>query len=447
MSEKLNELRKATMASYLAKAGKVIRADTSIAASFDNDVYKHMRVANDNHPNVINGKEKSPEKLAHAEKQMKVNAELRDTFKRSATNRIKGIALAGRRLAKEEAIVEAGKNPYGPGYKLIDKDGKQLHVGHKFKDEDGEHHEITGWQSGAQRGNSSSSGRVAVKVGKGKKAYHSEYFPHVFDMKVVKEEALDEAPLSPEHKDAIKSLSKIPSNYSHRDLETLRAHAANILRGANDAEWSARTAKNLRVQKKNKKRTVKETGSSIKNQEGHILHMKKRSVNSFDYTAHVGRGGKEVDAGSWSAIKYKHKIGGYNKHFKAAMKEEALDEVSRSTIAKVATARYNQAQAALKAKDFGGYVKKMGKAIKASDATTPKTGWSPEDDKKEEVVISPQEKYRQIKEAKARKALRGAGPQGPDSDKPKMKDSHEYTGKKKRPTMGDLPADVKLHGD
>jgi hypothetical protein len=360
MSEKLNELRKATMASYLAKAGKVIRADTSIAASFDDDVYKHMRVANDNHPNVINGKEKSPEKLAHAQQQMKVNADLRDTFKRSASNRIKGIALAGRRLAKEdaeqidelkkstlgsylkkaanrhgvsashigalagaaavvapgatlsqdeledhlgkkmmrqsvtgakgmsraidrltkeEAIVEAGKNPYGPGYKLIDKDGKQLHVGHKFKDEDGEHHEVTGWQSGAQRGNSSSSGRVAVKVGKGKKAYHTEYFPHVFDMKVVKEDA------------------------------------------------------------------------------------------------------------------------------------EQIDEVSRSTIAKVATARYNQAQDALKQKDFGGYVKKMGKAIKAGNATTPVTGWSPEDDntkRNEEVVpvLSAQEKYRQIKEAKLAKSAK-----------------------------------------
>ena len=201
-------------------------------------------------------------------------------FRRQAQNTVKGVALAGKKLAKEEAIVEAGKNPYGPGYKLVDKDGKQLSVGHKFKDEDGEHHEVTGWQSGAQRGNSSSSGRVAVKVGKGKKAYHTEYFPHVFGMKVVKEDA------------------------------------------------------------------------------------------------------------------------------------EQIDEVSRSTIAKVATARYNQAQDALKKKDFGGYVKKMGKAIKASDATTPKTGWSPEDDgkKNEEVVpvLSAQEKYRQVKEARVLKAIRSA---------------------------------------
>jgi len=282
MSKALNELKKATMAAYLAKAGGHVRAGTSIAKSFDDDVFRHMKVVNQHSPYNVNGAEKDPEKLAHATKQMNVNAELRDQFKRGAQNRIKGIARAGRLLAKEEAI-EEGKNPYGPGYKLVDKDGTELKVGHKFmhtshhEGSKPEHHTITGWQSGEQRGNSSSSGRVAVKVGKGKKAYDTEYFPHVFGMKVVK--------------------------------------------------------------------------------------------------------------------------------------EETLDEVSRSTIAKVATARYQQAQTALKAKDFGGYVKKMGKAIKAADKTTPNVGWSPEDDKKNEEVVAPvvsaQEKYRQIREQKVRAARKG----------------------------------------
>jgi hypothetical protein len=147
--------------------------------------------------------------------------------------------------------------------------------------------------------------------------------------------------------------------------------------------------------------------------------------------------------------KGKKRVAGVALAAKKLAKEETVNEVSTSTIAKLATARYGQAQAALKQKDFGGYVKNMKKAIKAGDATTPKTGWSPEDDgkKNEEVILSAQEKYRQIKEAKARKALRGAGPQGPESEKPKMKNSYEYTGKKKRPNMGDLPADVKLHGE
>jgi len=460
MSKALNELKKATMAAYLAKAGGHVRAGTSIAKSFDDDVFHHMKVVNQHSPfNVHNGVEKDPEKLAHATKQMNVNAELRDQFKRGAQNRIKGIGRAGRllakeqaeqidelkkstlgsylkkaanrhgetaanigalagaaavvapgatlsqdeledhlgkkamrqsvtgakgmgrainrltkeeavneldkktlgsyvlkasndqvarsamstakvaaknitggrsltdkeivktigkkemrkmktrssgmtravsRLASEEVVNEAGKNPYGPGYKLVDKDGTELKVGHKFmhtshhEGSKPEHHEITGWQSGAQRGNSSSSGRVAVKVGKGKKAYDTEYFPHVFDMKVVK--------------------------------------------------------------------------------------------------------------------------------------EEAVNEVSKSTLASVATKRFTQAQAALKAGDFGGYVKGMNKSHKAADKTVPKSGWSPEDDgdtgvfggplpnknlskgqqkaldkvlpKREEV--SPQEKYRQIKEAKLR---------------------------------------------
>jgi hypothetical protein len=286
MSDALNELKKATMAAYLAKAGGSVRAGTSIAKSFDDDVFRHMKVVNQHSPYNVNGAEKDPEKLAHATKQMNVNADLRDQFKRGAQNRIKGIARAGRLLAKEDTVNEAGKNPYGPGYKLVDKEGNELKVGHKFmhtshhEGSKPEHHEITGWQSGEQRGNSSSSGRVSVKVGKGKKAYDTEYFPHVFDMKVVKEEA------------------------------------------------------------------------------------------------------------------------------------EPVNELKASTLASVATKRYAQAQAALKAKDFGGYVKGMKKSQTAADATVSKTGWSPEDDKKNEEVdggtgfVSAQEKYRQIREAKVKKAVK-----------------------------------------
>jgi hypothetical protein len=278
MSKALNELKKATMASYLSKAGGRVRSGTKIGLDFEKDAYKDMAVVNKHHPNVYNpGFEKDPAKLAAAEKNMNVNFDLSKTFKRDAANRIKGIARAGRLLAKEDAVNEAGKNPYGPGYKLVDKDGNELKVGHKFmhtshhEGSKPEHHEITGWQSGEQRGNSSSSGRVAVKVGKGKKAYNTEYFPHVFDMKVVKEDV------------------------------------------------------------------------------------------------------------------------------------EEVNELKTSTLASVATKRFSQAQAALKAKDFGGYVKGMKKSQAAADATVPKSGWSPEDDKKnEEVVVSPQEKYRQIKESKLR---------------------------------------------
>jgi hypothetical protein len=92
---------------------------------------------------------------------------------------------------------------------------------------------------------------------------------------------------------------------------------------------------------------------------------------------------------------------------KAAVKEEVVNELKTSTLASVATKRYAQAQAALKAKDYGGYVKAKAKSMKAADATVPKSGWSPEDDKKnEEVVVteSAQEKYRKIKEAKVRAA-------------------------------------------
>ncbi len=328
MSEKLNELKKATMASYLSKAGGRVRSGTKIGLDFENDAYKDMRTVNKHHPNVWNpGVEKDPAKLAAATKNMETNFDLAKTFKRDAANRIKGIARAGRLLAKEEVTEEILKEyksteshpSLWDTHELVHKSGKVLKKGDKVKDFHGETQVIHGFQIPHK---SSSTGRVFVKD---KQAAFgmSVYFPGVIDAKIRKK----------------------------------------------------------------------------------------------------------------------------------AVKEEVVNEVSRSTIAKVAQARYNQAQDALKKKDFGGYVNKMKKAIKAGDATTPKTGWSAEDDKKnEEVVpeISASEKYRQIREAKARKGLRGAGP-APDAPKPKQKNFYnpdaEGVKTKKRMTMGDLPADVKLHGD
>lgn len=202
-SEKaLNELRKATLASYLGKAGAAVRTNTSLGTDFENDYYSNMAVANKHSPYNVNGVEKDPEVYKKAEMRMKANDELSKKFKLAAKNRVKGIARAGRILAKEETI-EEGKNP-----------------------------------------------------------------------------------------------------------------------------------------------------------------------SKFD--------------------------------------EAVVNEVSSSTLAKVAQKRY--AQAALKAEDYGGYVNGMKKSIKAGNAMTPKSGWSPEDDpvKKEEIVVSPQEKYRQIKEARMAKAQKSA---------------------------------------
>ena len=168
MSEKLNELRKATMASYLSKAGGRIRSGTKIGNDFEHDAYKDMATVNRHSPYNMDGKEKDPEKLAAAKKHMETNFDLAKTFKRDAANRIKGIARAGRLLAKEEV--------------------------------------------------------------------------------------LDEAPLSPEHKAAIKALKNIPDHYTRRDLDSLAKHTDSIARNAEHESESARYEKNLRVQKKNKNR-------------------------------------------------------------------------------------------------------------------------------------------------------------------------------------------------
>lgn len=70
-SEKaLNELKKATMASYLAKAPRAQRADDKIARDFDNDYGKDLATANKHHPNMITpGFEKSPEKFGEGRKE------------------------------------------------------------------------------------------------------------------------------------------------------------------------------------------------------------------------------------------------------------------------------------------------------------------------------------------------------------------------------------------
>jgi hypothetical protein len=278
-SEKtLNELRKATLASYLSKAGGRVRSGTKIGLDFEHDAYKDMAVANKHHPNMVTpGFEKDPEKRASAEKSMKTNFDLANTFKRDAANRIKGIARAGRLLAKEETINERNTESHPDlwnSHGLRHEKGGMLKKGDVVKDFRGDKHKIVGFEMPHHSG---STGRVFTKHGP-KFKYDGSFFPSVVGAKIVKKET----------------------------------------------------------------------------------------------------------------------------------NEEVVNEVSRSTIAKVATARYGQAQKALKDKNYHEYVSKMRKAIKAGDATTPKTGWSPEDDPKNEEVkvpeISATEKYRQIRESKARNA-------------------------------------------
>lgn len=140
----LNELKKATMASYLAKAGKAVRSGTSIAASFDDDYHKNLKVANQNHPNVYTpGVEKDAEKLKKAEAGMKTNAELRDKFKLGAANRIKGIARAGRLLTKEDAVNELKKSTLGSYIKKAadDKADRQSYYDYPSYDRDADENE------------------------------------------------------------------------------------------------------------------------------------------------------------------------------------------------------------------------------------------------------------------------------------------------------------------
>jgi hypothetical protein len=293
MSKALNELKKATLASYLSKAGSRVRTGTKIGLDFENDAYKDMAVANKHHPNMVTpGFEKDPEKRAAAEKSMKTNFDLAKTFKRDAANRIKGIARAGRLLAKEEVEQLDERNTESHpdlwnSHELVHKSGKVL------------------------------------KKGDVVKGFRGHYKVHGFEM-------------------------------PHHSGSTGRVYV-------------------------------------------HSVNAKGRKIPGSGY----GMDGNEPQSFFPSVIDAKIQ--------KKAVKEEVVNELKTSTLASVATKRYQQAQAALKDKDYGGYVKAKAKSMKAADATVPKSGWSPEDDKKnEEVVptISPQERYRQIKEAKLAKAAK-----------------------------------------
>lgn len=350
MSDALNELKKATMASYLAKAGRTIRADTTIAASFDDDYHKHLRVANQNHPNMITpGFEKSPEKLKHAEQQMKVNAELRDKFKLGAKNRIKGIARAGRLLAKESHdSIEAVKNAttrriMHSHLDLLTKHGPQK-VGDAI-DAAAEFHGSGGLEEIGSSDVSAFVNTVKRHLG-----------------------------------EAVEQLDEYKNTESHPSL------------------WDTHEL----VHKSGK---VLKKGDKVKTDDG------THKIVGFELPHHSGSTGRVYVHDKQAAFKMASYFPGVvdAKIRKKAVKEEAepVNELKASTLASVATKRYAQAQAALKAKDFGGYVKGMKKSQTAADATVPKTGWSPEDDKKNEEVIpevSAQEKYRQIKEARMAKA-------------------------------------------
>lgn len=107
--EEISELKKSTYARYLAKAAKSARARTTLAKDSETDMYSAMRTANKHAKNIIGDipqHKKDPEEYKRATKRMKMHKKSMDDWKKGADNRVKGIARAGRLLAKEETQVE-----------------------------------------------------------------------------------------------------------------------------------------------------------------------------------------------------------------------------------------------------------------------------------------------------------------------------------------------------
>lgn len=194
--EALQELKKSTYASYLQQAGKRVRSGTSLAKGFEDEYYAHLKVANKHSPNIIHydGTEKDPDKLKAAEKKMKAAKELQGTFKRSADNRVKGIARAGRLLSKEEVeeIVMENNSLARPElwdtHELRGEDGKAIKKGQVVKDFRGEPHKVVGF---APPHKPSSSGRVYTKHGDDFE-HEGSFFPGVINASIHKKSAVKE---------------------------------------------------------------------------------------------------------------------------------------------------------------------------------------------------------------------------------------------------------------
>jgi hypothetical protein len=337
MSKALNELKKATLASYLSKAGSRVRSGTSLGKSFDRDAGVPLKKILKHSPNVWDpkdpeGRDKDPEQLKKAEADYKANMDLSATFHRQARNTIKGIALAGKKLAKEEVVNELSKKTLG---NYIKKSAENL--------------DAVSWTAGGTK-----RGPKALKLLD--KVYKRQNGIHRAVDKLTKEEVINER-----------------NTESHPELwntHELRHESGKVLK----------------------------KGDVVKDFRGD-----KHKIKGFEMPHHSGSTGRVyTNQGSFFPGVVDAKI-----VRKKAVKEEAeqIDELKTSTLASVATKRYQQAQQALKDKDYGGYVKAKAKSMKAADATVPKSGWSPEDDKKNEEVVpvvSAQEKYRQIKESKLR---------------------------------------------
>lgn len=194
--EALQELKKATYASYLQKAPQRVRSGTSIAKKFEDDYYYHMKTANKHSPNIVtfDGKEKDPAKLKDAEAKMKVAKELQTDFKNRASKRIAGIQRAGRLLSKEEVeeIVMENNSLARPElwdtHELRGEDGKAIKKGQVVKDFRGEPHKVVGF---APPHKPSSSGRVYTKHGDDFE-HEGSFFPGVINASIHKKSAVKE---------------------------------------------------------------------------------------------------------------------------------------------------------------------------------------------------------------------------------------------------------------
>ena len=102
--EMINELKKSTLASYVKRASRDVRTITHFETDDETEAHAHLKIANDNHPNVMDipAHKKSPYKQKKAEAAYnKYNAMAMD-WRQRGKRRLAGISKAADKLAKEE---------------------------------------------------------------------------------------------------------------------------------------------------------------------------------------------------------------------------------------------------------------------------------------------------------------------------------------------------------
>jgi hypothetical protein len=248
--EKLDELKKATLASYINKASKDAVVNHGLGKEFKRDAeWSHNKADKIAAVHDVEDDADAAAKVVQHRSMADAENRLSQTFAKKATKRLKGVSMASKKLAKEEVspIISQAKELYRSRtsplnenntdshpnlwdtHALVHKSGKVLEKGAKIKGFRGTY-KIQGFELPHHSG---STGRVYTDKG--------QFFPGVVDAKIVKKAVKEETQDDDE-----------PGSGKYRD------------EWGRDTDEQDQWKKNVTGKKKNKKKDVKEEEIPVK---------------------------------------------------------------------------------------------------------------------------------------------------------------------------------------